>query len=181
MIPGQWMGYLNFTPSNANGTGLSLHHYNNSHAFIKYYQNMYLIPNGSNGSDQGRGLILLPDRKVIINGIVKYNLNEDYTYIHQGYQLTVNGGILCEEVKIINDVPNSDFVFEDNYSLLPLDSVSKFIIKNKHLPGVPSAAQFKKDGYKIGEMDDILLRKIEELTLYILKLEARLKELEQKN
>ncbi len=92
----------------------------------------------------------------------------------------VNGGILCEKVKVIVDVPNSDYVFEPEYKLMTLKDVKDFVNQNKHLPEVPSAACFKEEGYNIGEMDDLLLRKVEELTLYIIQLEEQNKNLEER-
>jgi len=97
----------------------------------------------------------------------------------QGHRLMVNGGILCEKIKVIGDVPNSDYVFEEEYDLLPLSEVKQFILENKHLPEVPSAAEFKENGYNLGEMDDLLLRKIEELTLHIIRLEEEIVELKK--
>ena len=97
----------------------------------------------------------------------------------RGHELSVVGGILCEEVEVIGDVPASDYVFEDDYDLMPLDSVAAFVEREHHLPGVPSAEEFK-DGYKVGEMDDLLLRKVEELTLYIVYLQERIRALESK-
>jgi len=60
-----------------------------------------------------------------------------------------------------------------------LSEVKQFILENKHLPEVPSAAEFKENGYNIGEMDDLLLRKVEELTLHIIRLEEEIKELKK--
>jgi hypothetical protein len=84
--------------------------------------------------------------------------------------LTVNGRILAEGLDIILDVPYSDFVFEENYSMPTLGQLDQFIKTNKHLPDVPSAKDFKEKGYNVGQMDDILLRKVEELTLYVIQL-----------
>lgn len=95
-------------------------------------------------------------------------------------KLTVNGKIKAEEIEIITDVPASDYVFEKDYNLLTIDSVSRFVETNKHLPGVPTATEFKENGYKVGQMDDLLLRKIEELTLYIIQQQKRIEELERK-
>ena len=92
----------------------------------------------------------------------------------QGHRLMVKGGILCEKIKVIGDVPSSDYVFEEEYDLLPLSEVKQFILENKHLPEVPSAAEFKENGYNLGEMDDLLLRKVEELTLHMIRLEEEL-------
>jgi hypothetical protein len=87
-----------------------------------------------------------------------------------GHALMVNGGILAEKVKIIADVPNSDHVFEEKYKLMPLGELKKYVEQNKHLPEIPSAQEFKDNGYNVGEMDDLLLRKVEELTLYMIQL-----------
>lgn len=98
-----------------------------------------------------------------------------------GYKLAVNGGIICEEVKVIANVPDADYVFEKNYKLLSISELEAFIKTNKHLPDIPSAEQFKTDGYKIGDMDEMLLRKIEELTLYIINLEKQINDLKETN
>ncbi|QQS50741.1 MAG: hypothetical protein IPM71_14300 [Bacteroidota bacterium] len=94
--------------------------------------------------------------------------------------LTVNGNILAERIDVIGNVPASDFVFEEDYNLLSLSEVEAFVKENKHLPEVPSAADFKENGYSVGEMDDILLRKVEELTLYIIEQQKLIKQLQEK-
>ena len=117
------------------------------------------------------------------NGSVGVGFGTTYTagqYLNMGYKLAVNGGIVCEEIKVIADVPDADYVFEEDYNLTPLSEVEVFIKGNKHLPNIPSAKEFKTNGYKLGEMDEMLLRKIEELTLYIIGLEKQVKELQQK-
>jgi hypothetical protein len=88
----------------------------------------------------------------------------------QGYKLAVNGGIIAEEVKVVTDVPEADYVFKNNYNLMPLNQVEQYVNEHQHLPEVPSTEQFKKDGYKVGEMDELLLKKVEELTLYVIDL-----------
>jgi len=71
----------------------------------------------------------------------------------------------------------SDFVFDDDYELMPLSEVKQFITENKHLPHVPSEAEVIAKGVNIGEMNAILLQKVEELTLYILDLQKQINEL----
>ena len=86
------------------------------------------------------------------------------------YKLTVKGEILCTQVNIteINNIP--DYVFDTNYKLKSLlNEVEPFIIKNKHLPDVPSAKDIKNNGMNIGDMNVILLKKVEELTLYTIE------------
>jgi hypothetical protein len=88
--------------------------------------------------------------------------------INPDAKLTVNGTIHSKEVKVdMNILP--DYVFKPGYELLTLDEVKSYIDKNQHLPGVPSAEQVEKEGLKLGEMNVALLKKVEELTLYLLE------------
>ncbi|HEY3406159.1 MAG TPA: hypothetical protein VGK59_22385 [Ohtaekwangia sp.] len=88
-----------------------------------------------------------------------------------GYKLAVGGKVVAEEivVKLRGDWP--DYVFESSYKLLSLTELEKFIIANKHLPGVPTAIQVKENGLSVGEMNVILLQKVEELTLLLINKE----------
>jgi len=60
-------------------------------------------------------------------------------------------------------------VFDKNYRLLTLKEVEEFIKENHHLPDVPSEKEVAENGIDVEEMDGILLKKIEELTLYIIE------------
>ncbi|MBR4838393.1 MAG: hypothetical protein IK004_08165 [Bacteroidales bacterium] len=71
----------------------------------------------------------------------------------------------------------SDFVFDNNYHLMSLKDTESFIKQNGHLPNVPSAAEVEKGGIELGEMNAVLLQKIEELTLYVIELEKKIEEL----
>jgi len=81
--------------------------------------------------------------------------------------LTVNGTIHAKEIIVTVDVP-SDFVFNTSYKLMPLNEVEKYVTTNSHLPEIPSAAEIKKNGLSMGEMQNKLLQKVEELTLYMI-------------
>ena len=84
-------------------------------------------------------------------------------------KLSVNGNIRAHQIKV--ETANwPDYVFQDDYQLTPLKDVEKFIQSNGHLPDVPKAELVEKEGYSLNEMDKILLKKVEELTLYILEL-----------
>jgi hypothetical protein len=96
------------------------------------------------------------------------------------YKLTVNGVISATEVKV-STTPNSDYVFEPDYNLLPLHEVDAFIQQNKHLPDIPSAEEFQENGVGLGEMDDMLLRKVEEMTLYLLRMQKQMDQLMAEN
>jgi len=96
-------------------------------------------------------------------------------------KLSVNGTILAKEVKIRTSASYwPDFVFNDDYKIKNLDKLEKFIKQNKHLPNIPTAKEVEKDGIAVGEMNKLLLQKIEELTLYIIEQNKRIKALENK-
>ncbi|MCU0370241.1 MAG: hypothetical protein MUC31_02410 [Bacteroidales bacterium] len=84
-------------------------------------------------------------------------------------KLAVNGNIKCKQVEVTL-TGWSDFVFEPDYSLMPLAELDAYIKAHKHLPDVPSAEEVIANGNSLGEMDAILLQKIEELTLYMIEL-----------
>ncbi|WP_114937259.1 hypothetical protein [Mucilaginibacter endophyticus] len=69
-----------------------------------------------------------------------------------------------------------DYVFKKDYKLPELNSVKQFISENQHLPEMPSAQQIEKDGQNLGEMNKLLLKKVEELTLYLIDLKSEMKE-----
>lgn len=87
-----------------------------------------------------------------------------------GYKLAVGGKVVAEEVVIKLQGSWPDYVFESDFQLLPLSEVERYISLNKHLPGVPTAADVKENGVAVGEMNAVLLKKIEELTLYMIEL-----------
>lgn len=94
--------------------------------------------------------------------------------IPAGYLLAVDGKILSEEVKVQLSQDWPDYVFDKKYSLLPLNDLKKYITANKHLPNIPAAADVKKNGIELGDMQKRMMEKIEELTLYILELKTEL-------
>lgn len=95
-----------------------------------------------------------------------------------GYMVSIDGKLIAEELRIQNSTLWPDYVFEQNYHLPKLADVQHFILKNKHLPNVPSAAEVSENGIIVGDMQKTLLRKIEELTLYIIEQDKRIQALE---
>jgi hypothetical protein len=84
-------------------------------------------------------------------------------------KLSVKGQIHAQEVKVdLNGAVAPDYVFNKDYNLLSLEEIKSYIETNKHLPEVPSAKEMEANGLKLGEMNLLLLKKVEELTLYIL-------------
>ena len=95
--------------------------------------------------------------------------------------LTVNGLIHSKEVLVDLDFPGPDYVFEDDYPLPSIPEIEAYIQQHKHLPGVPSAKEMEASGIQISVMQMKLLEKVEELTLYVIEQEKRLKKLEVEN
>ena len=58
--------------------------------------------------------------------------------------------------------------------------IEAFTKKNHHLPEIPSAKEIQNEGLQLKEMTNLLLQKIEELTLYTIEQEKRIKALESK-
>jgi hypothetical protein len=77
----------------------------------------------------------------------------------------------------LNNIP--DYVFDPSYKLLPLSDLRTYISTYRHLPNVPSAKEYEQQDVDLGELNRLLLEKVEELTLYILQLEDRMKLLEE--
>lgn len=127
-----------------------------------------------------------PNAKLHLNGVQLIGSNSAFPAT--GYQLSVDGKIIAEEVKVQLSTSWPDYVFGEGYKLMPIDELEKSIQQNKHLPNIPSAADVTAEkGIVLGEMNRKLLEKIEELTLYIIQLkkennslESRLKLVENK-
>jgi hypothetical protein len=95
--------------------------------------------------------------------------------------LTVNGKIYGKQVKVDLSVPGPDYVFEESYALPTLDEVKSYIDENKHLPEIPSAKEMQAHGINVGEMNMLLLKKIEELTLYAIEQNKKINSLAEEN
>lgn len=96
---------------------------------------------------------------------------------HLDYSLAVPGKVVCTSLYVT--MANwADYVFDSSYQLMNLEDLEKFYKVNHHLPDVPTAQEILEKGNNLGETDAVLLRKIEENTLYIVQLQ---KQIEQQN
>lgn len=93
-------------------------------------------------------------------------------------KLAVNGNISSKK-SIVTQTGWSDYVFNDDYKLKSLSQVEKYIKNNKHLPEIPSAKEVEEKGLDLGANQAVLLKKIEELTLYIIEQQKRIEKLEK--
>ncbi len=134
-------------------------------------KNPFSVSNSS-GSDL---VFIDPTGKVVIGNGVNYGTTTNYG-------LYVGNGILTSIVKIatVNGTDWQDYVFSNAYKLKPLSEVALFIKQNNHLPDVPSAEDVQKNGIDVAKMDATLLKKIEELTLYIIQQQQQIKDLQDK-
>jgi hypothetical protein len=112
----------------------------------------------------GAGGIAVNGNSTFLDGYVGIGITDTH-----GFRLAVNGNIRAQEIKV-EAGPWPDYVFKPTYKLPSLATVKAYIDKNKHLPGIPSEIEVAKEGINLGEMNKLLLKKVEELTLYIIDL-----------
>ena len=97
-------------------------------------------------------------------------------------KLTVNGRILAREVIVSNDIRTwPDYVFAPGYEMMSLTELEAYVNEHHHLPDVPSAEEVEEQGIGLGEMNAILLQKVEEMTLRMIEMEKRIHELESQS
>jgi hypothetical protein len=188
-------GGFHMSPTGTNGVGAGIHFWGgNRIAFSKNYSyGMCVYPSGptsdylfdgvvgSNGLQVNCntfGYTLPSDQKMVVNGggaiwgklIVGGTSSTLYPGTHKLY---VAGSIICEELVVKLQGSWSDYVFAPSYKLMPLSDVKKFITANSHLPEVPSACEIEKNGVATGDMLSIQMKKIEELTLYLIQMQEQ--------
>ena len=96
--------------------------------------------------------------------------------IGNGFYCDLDGNLKVMHLKVTQtDWP--DYVFGENHELMPINDVEQYVKQNGHLPNVPSAEEVEKDGMDVGEMNRLLLEKVEELTLYIIDLQKQVDEI----
>jgi hypothetical protein len=161
-----------FTGNSTNNGGAIIHGDNQG--------NLFFITRGSGGSN-----ILNPANNVRLrihsNGKVSIgtgNTTNDPNENGDDYLLFVKGGTLSEEVAVKTGW--ADYVFDSNYTILPLEQVETFINTNGHLPNTPSAADLNGT-VKLGEATVNQQEKIEEIYLHLIEMNKRMKALEAEN
>ena len=96
-------------------------------------------------------------------------------------KLAVGGGVIAESVTVKLQANWPDYVFEKNYQLPSLTDVKTYVDQNHHLPEIPSEQEVAKNGVNLGEMNKLLLKKVEELTLYLIEKDKEVKAQSQNN
>ena len=96
--------------------------------------------------------------------------------IGSGFFCDAQGYLKVKHLKVtLTDWP--DYVFCGNRALMPLDELESYVNENNHLPGVPTAEEVERNGADLGEMNRLLMEKVEELTLYVIDLQKQIDEL----
>jgi hypothetical protein len=177
----------------------SLHAYNNPNGNIDFY----LITNNWTamavkscmlGGDATR-LILNTVTESLPSGLVEItplNIKPILTSDYDGnmainmatpdsnYKLSVNGKMRTKEVKV-EALNWPDYVFEEGYDIGTLKGLESYIKTNKHLPEMPSAKEVETNGLAVSEMLKLQQKKIEELTLHLIRLDKKVSTLESEN
>jgi hypothetical protein len=110
---------------------------------------------------------------LVINGSAQVGINT--TYIPSAYQMAINGSLIATSVTVQLRTNWPDYVFKPTYHLLSLTDTKTYIDLNHHLPEIPSEQQIAKDGLNLGEMNKLLVKKVEELTLYLIEKDKEIK------
>ena len=99
--------------------------------------------------------------------------------VGDGFYCDAQGNAKVKELRVtLTDWP--DYVFGEGYRLMPLGEVEGYIAANGHLPQMPSAAEVEAEGADLGEMNRLLMQKVEELTLYVIDLQKQIEDLKSK-
>lgn len=130
-----------------------------------------LTTNNYNGSDVKKPLVL--------NGIVGINISPNrYDDLTDTYGLWVREGILTDRIIIKRQVDWFDCVFAPDYELMPLWQLKEYVSEKRHLPDIPSEKEVVDNGVEVYEMQSLLLKKIEELTLYTIQLQEQIESMQ---
>ncbi|MEP7263174.1 MAG: hypothetical protein ABI772_01680 [Bacteroidota bacterium] len=180
----------------SNGTGVSILSSYPGIAFNSYYTTAFKAIKPGFGFDitcdptSGQLLFRTHNNAAAANGTQSFatrmTINNDGRVVigniapATNYLLSVDGRIMCEELKVQNSGNWPDYVFNADYKLASLTEVENHINEKGFLPGMPSACEAEENGVGVGDMQKKLLEKIEELTLYVISLEKKVNALESK-
>jgi len=139
----------------------------------------------------GRGNILFVNNNVAnstnatasdVRMIIKHDgaVGVGTTDLATGYKMSVDGKVICEELRVQDSGIWPDYVFRSDYPLPTLNEINQYIKEEGHLPGVPSEADIRENGQMVGDVQRKLLEKVEELTLHIIRMQAEIDRLKAK-
>jgi hypothetical protein len=122
---------------------------------------------------------LLVNNNANIQGSLRIG-TQQATGAWSGYRLSVDGDIIAK--RFVVQITNwADDVFDKNYKMPTLYELKNYVELHKHLPNIPSETEVKTNGISVGDMDANLLRKVEELTLYLIEVQTQIDKLKTEN
>ena len=130
---------------------------------------VFVVGNGRSGTTRSNAMVILK------NGNIGLGIDNPKTY-----KLKVNGKVCAREI-VVTDTGWSDYIFKPGYSLTPLEHVEQYIKANGHLEDIPDQAQVNREGVSVGQMQAKLLAKVEQLTLYAIDQDKRMRALATEN
>jgi len=138
------------------------------------------------GSSAGIGTFTNHIMRIFANGIAAINIDGAGNIAMgtadplPGYKLSVDGNIKAREL-VIETTGWPDYVFDQKYKLSSLKELESYIQQHQHLPDVPSAKEIENNGLHVGDVQKVMMEKIEELTLHIINLNKRIELLEKQS
>jgi len=157
--------YITYRPNGESGSAINAHQFTVNSPLLLTGSNIATFNNG------GADLVTITKEGKLLIGTAGLNTGT--------HTLAVNGSALFTKavVKLTDSWP--DYVFKPMYKLPSLTDLEAYLLKNNHLPDVPTAAEVEKNGVDLGDTQVILLKKIEELTLYIIEQNKKTAQLQQ--
>jgi hypothetical protein len=161
------------TPNDMN-SGLSVYHNNTTGSGLKFvsYNNGAKLISIENTNFPKSPFTVYGSGKTIIGHLTQ-------TTVHSDAMLTVNGKMVSQSA-YIRTADWADYVFDKNYQLPDLYETEAYYLKNKHLPEIPSEKEVIENGINVGEMNKLLLKKIEEMTIQMVKQQKEIDALKAK-
>jgi hypothetical protein len=112
------------------------------------------------------------------------NQTQNSTAPHADAIFTVAGKMVAKSCVVTGNnwitSPWADYVFADNYVMPKLSDIEAYYKEHKHLPEIPSDKEIYANGIDLGQMNAILVKKVEELTVIIVEQDKRINSLEAK-
>ena len=150
---------------------------------------IFEIGNGSNDQNRSNALTVLKNGKstfandMTVEGLLASNKVaigglDIPTHTGFDYDLAVEGDVIANKIKVMKTSDWFDTVFDNDYNLLPLEDLADYIQENQHLPEIPTDEEIEENGMDVFKMNALLLKKVEELTLYQINLMNELHKLE---
>lgn len=149
-------------------------------ANIDIYHASEPVSIGLQTKTEGKFWIVSQNNELQIGGVSSSMPTQGALSIGIDHVVKVYTKLEAQKIEVKN-MTLPDYVFADDYKLRSLSEVETFIDENSHLPEVPSAAHVAENGMDLTEMNNVMLKKIEELTLYLIEQDKKISALQKQN